>query len=84
MSYWIVHILRFALICDLPACHIGALNMKKSSRMHSTKGFALIKLKLLPLQISSYIYIGHMIWKKKNKKTKKTLHVCQQRIRHYM
>jgi hypothetical protein len=71
MSYWIVHILRFALICDLPACHIGALKMKKSSLMHSTKGFALIKLKLFPLQISSYIYIGHMIWKKKTKKQKK-------------
>ena len=26
---WIVHILHFPLICDLPACHIGALKMKK-------------------------------------------------------
>jgi hypothetical protein len=36
MSYWIVHILRFPLICDLPACHIGAIKMKKSSLRHST------------------------------------------------
>ena len=36
MSYWIVHILRFSLINDLPACHIGALKIKKSSLGHST------------------------------------------------
>ena len=36
MSSGIVHILRFPLICDLPACHIGALKMKQSSHRHST------------------------------------------------
>ena len=30
MSYWIVHILRFPLMCELPACHIGALRIKKN------------------------------------------------------
>ena len=38
MSYWIVYILRFPLLCDLPACHIGALKMKKieSQALHYT------------------------------------------------
>jgi len=46
MSYWIVHILRFPLICDLPAYHIGALKMKKSSLGHSTiKSYEIIYIK---------------------------------------